>query len=126
MKDLVILQKINNYLVMLEKSFLIIENMEEKDFLKIESPYAITQYLINIHSLHQLLSDELADELKIMSTRNFNKCRNISAHHYDSLDWSLVKSLCVKLLSTQTKEILKTLIQQATEELKKSDIPNKN
>ena len=107
MKDKIILQKIKNYIEKVNIAYLKIENMQEDDLLNIETSYALTQYLTNIHSLFQNISnDEVSTTLYQMGIRPLSTCRNISSHDYDSLDWVRVKQLCRKLLSSNTAELL--------------------
>ena len=107
MKDRIILQKIDNYLQRIDTAYHRIKDMDDATLLETETSYALTQYLTNVHSLFQnLTNDEVSGKLFGCGIRSLNTCRNISAHDYDALDWIKVKQLCRRLLSPQTATVI--------------------
>ena len=116
MRDLIALQKIRNYLGRVRECYKKIGALSEEQLLELHESYALTQYLTNIHAIFQNIDDmEISSRLIIFSSRNIHKCRNISSHDYDSLNWVLVKRLCSQLLSLEISEILDTEIAKQQE-----------
>ena len=114
MKDSIILHKINSYLERMRGIYQTIKNMDEQSILELNDSFALTQFITNIHSLSQNVSnEEIAQKLFSIGSRGLNTCRNISAHDYDSLDWAKVKSVCKKLLSDRSKDILRECMEIA-------------
>ena len=128
MKDRVILLKITDYLKRVRGIYETIKDLDEASLLRLNDSYALTQFLTNIHSLSQNLSNEdIAADLIRAGFKNLNTCRNISAHDYDSLNWSLVKGLCRRLISEDTAKVINECIKlaEADEERQKKYGDNK-
>jgi len=107
MKDRIIIVKIQEYVRRIKRIYELIKDLEEHEILALDDSFALTQFLINIdHLFSRISSDEIAGKQIEMGIRSLNTCRNISAHDYDSLDWSRVKTLCKKLISDKTDLLL--------------------
>jgi len=117
MKDRIIIRKIQDYIKRIRRIYELIKDLEEQDILFLDDSFALTQFLVNIHSLFSnITSDEIAKKQVDMGIRSLNTCRNISAHDYDSLDWARVKLLCKKLISDSTDKLLKECYEIAQKE----------
>ncbi|MCL2225769.1 MAG: hypothetical protein FWB96_12450 [Defluviitaleaceae bacterium] len=107
MKDRIIIGKIQDYVRRTKRIYELIKDLDEQEILSLDDSFALTQFLINIHSLFSnITSDEIARKQVDLGIRSLNTCRNISAHDYDALDWVRVKQLCKKLLSESTEKLL--------------------
>ncbi|MCL2047961.1 MAG: hypothetical protein FWG87_04460 [Defluviitaleaceae bacterium] len=114
MKDRIILNKIKNYLVRVQRYYDLIKDLDEEEISALDQSLALTQCITNMHSLAQhVVNDEIAQRLYVFSSRGIASCRNISAHDYDSLDWERVKELCRKLLSEKTSTAISESIKIA-------------
>jgi uncharacterized protein YutE (UPF0331/DUF86 family) len=116
-KDRLLLLKIQDYIKRVKRINELIKDMNENEILELDESFALTQYIINIHSLFdKISSDEIARNQIEIGIRSINVCRNISAHDYDALDWNRVKQICKKLTSEKTDELLKECIKIAERE----------
>ena len=114
MKDRIIIIKIQAYLSRIARIYELIKDMNESDILALDDSFALTQFLTNIHSLFEKVhSDEIAKKQIELGIRSLSTCRNTSAHDYDSLNWSKVKQLCRKLISSETSTLLDECIKIA-------------
>ena len=117
MKDKIILTKIKVYLARVENNYKKIQNLKETELLELDEAFSLTQFITNIHSLIlNLSSEDIADKMLMITGRGLFNCRNISAHDYDSLDWSRVKTLCKRMLSEKSTNILEDCIKQVEKE----------
>ena len=106
-KDRIHIIKIQGYVKRVKRIYELIKDLEAEEIIEINDSYALTQFLVNIHSLFACVtSDAIAIKQIEMGIRALDTCRNISAHDYDSLDWNRVKQLCKKLISERTEELL--------------------
>ena len=106
-KDRLIIVKIQAYLLRIRRIYELIKDLDEDEILALDDSYALTQFLINIYSLFERIhSEEIAKKQVDLGIRSLAACRNISAHDYDSLNWSMIKQLCRKLLSEDTAKLL--------------------
>ena len=114
MKDKIIIMKIQAYIARIARIYDIIKELDESEILALDDSFALTQFLTNIHSLFErVYSDEIAKKQVELGIRSLSTCRNISAHDYDSLNWSKVKQLCRKLISKNTSQLLSECISIA-------------
>ena len=116
MKDRIILLKIRSYLKRIERILGIINELNEDKILELDESYALTQFITNIYSLVQNISDDkIADRMLLVIGRGLITCRNISSHDYDSLNWDKVKILCKKLISKNTNITIEECLEIANE-----------
>lgn len=114
MKDKIVLQKIQKYIERIRPIYESIKDLDEEAILEKNDSYAMTQMLINIHSLFNNVDNEDIVRKQVdLGFRDLNSCRNISAHDYDSLDWSRVKRMTKKIVSDQTQKLLDECIEMA-------------
>ena len=114
MKDRIILKKIESYLRRITPIYDTIKDLDEVDIVELNDAFALTQFITNIYSLTLNLSnDDIASKMFVVAGRGLSTCRNISAHDYDSLNWSKVKQLSKKLISEQSYNILEECIRLA-------------
>ena len=103
----------------------IIKDLSEEQLLELDTSFALTQYLVNIYGLFQNINDiGISSRLVIFSSKNIYKCRNISSHDYDSLNWVLVKKLCSQLLDEKVIQALNDEIQRQNKPI--STVPHES
>ena len=125
MKDEILIIKIQNYLLKIEDCYNRIKDLTEDELLNLHESYALTQYLINIEALASNISDLEIDLLLRKYFRNLKACRNISAHDYDSLNWSIIKKICRTLISEQTVAAVKESLDIARNKKMSTDYTNR-
>ena len=119
MKDKIIIIKIQGYIKRIKRIYDLIKDLDERDILALDDSFALTQFLTHIDYLFSTVSsDEIAGKQIEMGIRSLNRCRNISSHDYDSLDWGRVKQLCKKLTSEKTDGLLRECLSIAENEEK--------
>ena len=106
-KDEQILNKIQKYVHVLKDIHNDVKSMKDHELEYSRNGFAVTQCITNIYEIAKHLdNDEVADKLTYLNSRHISKLRNVSAHDYGSINWSIAKDVCLKIISTVTDELI--------------------
>lgn len=112
-----ILQKIKKYRNALSKSYEKIKDLPEKDLDINDSAAATTQYITAISELAKLIeNEEIEEKIAYLVKGRVQRTRNIAAHDYYSINWTLVKDVCRNILDKVTDKVIDQCIEIAEKE----------
>ena len=75
---------------------------------------ALAQCVTNLFEItHRIEDDEIAKRLSALTSGRVARMRNISSHDYDSVNWSVAKENCRKII----REITDDLVDECLTEL---------
>lgn len=101
--DKVVIMKIMKYIRQLKKAYEAIQDIPEESLEDELYAYSIAQLITNLKNSYEMLKCEnLQDRYKLLRQPSIVRIRNIAAHDYESLNWSIVKKGCQRIIEEYT------------------------
>jgi len=110
-KDEQILIKISKHLNKLNTLYSSIVNLTDTEIDDGIEGLALTQCITNLFELSSRIdNDDVLERLSMLSSGRVARVRNIASHDYDSINWSIIKNICRKILSSITIDVINELL----------------
>lgn len=107
-KDEQILGKIEKNIKKVNMLYERIKPLAEDDIDDGTDGNALAQCITNLYELTvRLDNEEVSQKLSLLASPRIVKLRNISAHDYDAVNWSVAKQICQKIVDSITDYVLK-------------------
>jgi hypothetical protein len=101
--DKIVVIKIAKYVRQLREAHIIIKDIPADKLEDELYAYSVAQLITNLKSAYEMLKcEELQERYKLLRQPAIVRIRNIAAHDYEALNWSIVKNGCKKIVDAYT------------------------
>lgn len=119
-KDEQLLIKIKKYMNKLQHLYDSIVHLSDNEIDEGIEGLALAQCITNLFEISSRINNDIiAQKLMILNSGRISGFRNISAHDYDAVNWSIAKNNCKTILTTVTDIVMQECFDEIEKEKSK-------